>query len=76
MDRYIRDVAPHFDLTLSGGLSIEIFSVGETFCVNIMQRSRDPEITDRFAALLSCNGISYTAEEPVHFDLCGFELPR
>ena len=76
LDRYIADVVPYLDMSLSGGISVEIFSVGEFFSVNIMQRSRDPEITDRFAALLSCNGIPYTAEEPVHFDLCGFEFPR
>ena len=52
LDRYISDVAPYFDLTLSGGLSVEIFSVGENFSINIMQRSPTPEYVERFSAML------------------------
>ena len=75
LDRYILDVAPHFDLTLSGGLSVEIFSVGEHFSINIMQRSPAPEYVDRFSALLRECGVEYAAEPPEHFVLCSFQLP-
>lgn len=75
LDRYIHSVVPHFDLTLSGGLSAEIFSVGDTFCVNLMQRSGAEAYADRFAAALEENGIPCAADPPVHFSLCGFRLP-
>ncbi len=75
LDRYILDVAPCFDLTLSGGLSVEIFSVGENFSINIMQRSPVTEYVDRFSALLRECGIEYIAESPEHFSLCPFHLP-
>ncbi len=75
LDRYVRSVVPHFDLTLSGGLSAEIFSVGDAFCVNLMQRSAVPVYVDRFSAALEENGIPFTADAPVHFSLCGFRLP-
>ena len=69
LDKYIVNVVPYFDLTLSGGLSIEIFSANDSFCVNIMQRSGDRRYVDRFADLLTENGMSYTAEDPAHFSL-------
>lgn len=75
LDRYILDVAPYFDLTLSGGLSVEIFSVGENFSINIMQRSPTPEYVERFSAMLRKCGVEYTAEPPEHFALCSFQLP-
>ena len=75
LDRYILDVAPCFDLTLSGGLSVEIFSVGRDFSVNIMQRSPVTEYVDRFSALLRECGVEYTAELPEQFSLCSFQLP-
>ena len=76
LDRYILDVAPYFDLTLSGGLTVEIFSVGRDFSVNIMQRSPVTEYVDRFSALLRECGVEYTAELPEHFSLCPFQLPQ
>ena len=75
LDRYISDVAPYFDLTLSGGLSVEIFSVGESFSINIMQRSPMTEYVERFSALLREYDIEYAAEPPEHFSLCSFQLP-
>ncbi len=75
LDRYILDVAPYFDLTLSGGLSVEIFSVGQDFSVNIMQRSPVTEYVERFTALLRKYGIGYIAELPERFSLCPFQLP-
>ena len=75
LDRYILDVAPYLDLTLSGGISIEIFSVNELFSINLMQRSCDPVYAARFATLLTENGIPYVSDPPAHFSLCGFRLP-
>ncbi len=76
LDRYISDVTPYFDLTLSGGLSVEIFSVGTDFSINVMQRSPVREYADRFSALLREYGIGYDAEQPEHFSLCPFQLPE
>ena len=75
LDRYIENVAPYLDMTLSGGISVEIFSVGEVFSVNIMQRNDDSRYTDAFCELLRENRIQYTAEKPERFRLCGFQLP-
>ena len=75
LDRYIVNVSPYFDITLSGGISIEIFSVGDIFSIIIMQRSGDPVYSGRFAQLLSENGIEYETDPPVHFSICGFALP-
>ncbi len=41
LDKYIVSVSPYLDMTLSGGISIEIFSTGDCFTVNYMQRSTD-----------------------------------
>ena len=69
------NVVPYLDMTLSGGISVEIFSVGEVFSVNIMQRNDDSRYADAFSKLLRENGIQYTAEKPERFCLCGFQLP-
>ena len=76
LDQYIKSVDPFFDLTLSGGLTIEIFSVGGVFSVNVMQRSGVTQYVERFAALLEKNGIPFEAERPERFRLCGFRLPE
>ena len=76
LERYIENVAPYIDITLSGGISVEIFSVGEVFSVNIMQRNDDSRYADAFSKLLRENGIQYTAEKPERFRLCGFQLPE
>lgn len=76
LDKYITNVVPYFDLTVSGGLSIEIFAVRDVFSVNIMQRNGNRQYVDRFAALLEENGVVYTAEKPEHFQLSGFQLPN
>lgn len=76
LDRYVTDVVPYFDLTLSGGLTVEIFSVGETFTVNIMQRYGIEAYTDRFAELLSQTGVTYERKAPERFRLCSFRLPE
>ena len=75
MDKYITNVVPYFDLTLSGGLSIEIFSVGDAFSINIMQRNGNRQYVDGFTALLEEKGVAYIAEEPENFQMNGFQLP-
>ena len=75
LDKYITNVIPYFDMTLSGGLSIEIFSVRDVFSVNIMQRNGDRKYVDRFAALLREFGISFREKEGKRFKLCGFRVP-
>ncbi|MBR3017717.1 MAG: hypothetical protein IKH57_11700 [Clostridia bacterium] len=75
LDRYIENLVPYLDMTLSGGISVEIFSVGEVFSVNIMQRNDDSRYADAFSKLLRENRIQYTAEKPERFRLCGFQLP-
>ena len=75
LDKYILNVMPYFDMTLSGGLSIEIFSVRDVFSVNIMQRNGDRKYAERFAALLKEFGISFEQKEPERFSVCGFQVP-
>ena len=75
LDRYIENVYPYFDISLSGGISIEIFSVGDRFSIVIMQRNDDPAYSERFAQLFSEYGIPFDAADPEHFSLCGFRLP-
>ena len=75
LDRYVRNVAPYFDLTLSGGISLEIFSVHDVFSINLMQRGGGVRYAERFAALLEENGVPFESEGPSHFSLCGFTLP-
>lgn len=75
MDKYVTNLIPYLDLTLSGGISIEIFSVGDFLGVNIMQRNGDRKYVDRFAYLLDELEVHYTAEAPEHFRLCGVQLP-
>ena len=76
LDRYMESVVPYLDMTLSGGISAEIFSVGDIFSINMMQRSPVRRYADRFEALLKENGIAYEAEPPEHFEICGFGLPE
>ena len=76
LDKYITNLIPYLDLTLSGGLTIEIFSVHDIFSVNIMQRSADRRYVDRFAELLEKSHLAFTEEASVHFELCGFKLPE
>ena len=75
MDKYVKNLIPYLDLTLSGGISIEIFSVGDSFGVNIMQRNGDTKYVDRFSYLLDEMEVHYTTEAPEHFKLCGIKLP-
>lgn len=56
-------------------ITIEIFSVGDSFSVNIMQRNGYTKYVDRFSYLLDEMKITYTAEAPEHFRMCGIKLP-
>ena len=74
LDRYVKDVVPFLDLTLSGGLSVEIFLVGDVFSISIMQRSGDPKYAERFSELLREKEIDFEAGAPEHYEICGFEF--
>ena len=76
LDKYIYDFIPIIDMRLSGGISIEIFTAGENFCINIMQRNDDSRYTDRFAAILTENGINCVQEPPEYFEINDFILPE
>ena len=75
LEKYIADFTPILDMSLSGGISVEIFSLGENFCVNIMQRNRDRRYADRFAGILSEYGIHCAMDDPEHFEISDFVLP-
>lgn len=75
LDRYIRSFTPYVDLTLSGGISAEIFGLGEVFDINIMQRNGDGRYVEHILAQLEELGIYAEAEEPEIFELCGFQAP-
>ena len=75
LDKYITDFTPVLDMSLSGGISIEIFSIQDDFCVNIMQRNDDVRYTKRFVELLADKGIECIADRPEHFEINNFVLP-
>ena len=62
-------------MTLSGGVSVEIFSRGGDFDINVMQRNGDPGIVDRVCELLGESGIRYYRDRAEHFEIPGFETP-
>ncbi|MBP0972439.1 MAG: hypothetical protein J5851_00875 [Oscillospiraceae bacterium] len=76
VDAYITDVSPYLDMTLSGGISAEIFTVRDEFCINIMQRSPDSKYFDRVKGYLNELSIPFTALPPEHFAICGLRLPE
>ena len=75
LDRYISYAAPFLDLTLSGGVSVEIFSCGDDFIINIMQRNEDPGILTGVLKLFEENGIICTIERAGHFEIAAFAIP-
>lgn len=75
LEKYVADLSPFLDMRLSGGVSVEIFSVGENFCVNIMKRNQDKRYTDRFVDILAACGIQCTVDDPEHFEISDFVLP-
>lgn len=72
LDKYISDFTPIIDMSLSGGISIEIFSLGEYFCIHIMQRTEDRRYVERFIRILEENGIACMAAEPEPFEINDF----
>lgn len=62
-------------MSLSGGISIEGFSIVDSFCINIMQRHGDTKYVDRFIEILRENGIKCVCEAPDHFEINDFVLP-
>lgn len=75
LERYIATVTPYIDMTLSGGISAEVYSIGEIFDINILQRNADRRYAERIEEALKENGVRYTSAEPEPFSLCGFRLP-
>lgn len=75
LDKYITDFTPILDMSLSGGISVEIFSINEEFCINIMQRNNDVRCANRFIEVLSECGIKCTADGPEHFEINDIVLP-
>ena len=75
LDKYITDFTPVLDMSLSGGISIEIFSIRDDFCVNIMQRNDDERYTKKFIEILAEKGIECIADRPEHFEINDFVLP-
>lgn len=75
LEKYITDFTPILDMSLSGGISIEIFSLGEDFCVNIMQRNDDKKYADCFVSFLNEFGIRCVSDAPEHFEINDFVLP-
>ena len=76
LDKYITDFIPYIDMSLSGGISIEIFSVHEWFCINIMQRNDNSQYVNKFVELLESFGIKCEAMEQSHFEISNFILPN
>lgn len=76
LDKYISHFIPVLDMSLSGGISIEIFTAGDDFCITIMQRNDDRRYADRFVELLMEHGIRSVYDEPEHFEINDFVLPE
>ncbi len=76
LDKYITNFLPYIDMSLSGGISAEIFSLGEDFSINIMQRIEDTKYIDRMQELLKESNINFIMEKPAYFYISDFELPE
>ena len=76
LDKYLTCFTPYIDLELSGGLSIEIFALGEYFDINIMQRNNDDRYVNHIIKQLQDLNITVIQEEPEHFRINGFVLPE
>ena len=76
LDKYIESVVPYLDMSLGGGLSVEIFSVGDHFDLNFMQRNADPSYVDAICCQLDALSIPYTREAAEHFEIGDLRLPQ
>jgi len=74
LDRYIKRFSPVIDITLSGGISVEIFSLGEFFELNIMQVKDDDRYVRRFIEILAKENIPCFEDPKERFEIPGFEL--
>ncbi|MBP5289747.1 MAG: hypothetical protein J6Z79_07760 [Clostridia bacterium] len=75
LDRYVSYLAPYLDMTLSGGVSVEIFSRGTDFDICIMQRNKDERIVNRVKELLTEIGIQFFSDGAEPFAIPTFETP-
>lgn len=75
LDRYLTCFTPYLDMTLSGGISVEIFARGESFDVNIMQRNSDSRYVCYIRGLLEEMGLSCASAPPEHFEIPRFADP-
>ena len=75
LDKYVSFLTPYLDLTLSGGISVEIFSRDSDFDINIMQRNGDEKTIRRVFELLGECGISYDHFRTEHFSVPEFSNP-
>ncbi|MCR5121546.1 MAG: hypothetical protein K6B74_03900 [Ruminococcus sp.] len=63
-------------MTLSGGISAEIFSVNGSFTVTLMQRNSDKTYSERISGLLKEQNIPHTMGEPRSFEISPISLPN
>ena len=73
-ERPLRYGISALDMALSGGISAEIFSIQDYFCINIIQRSPDRKYFDRMTDILRELSIPFTILEPDHFEICRFQV--
>ena len=73
LDRYVSFLTPYLDMTLSGGISVEIFSRDADFDINVMQRNADPRTVECVFDLLSKAGIHYEKVCTEAFEIPAFE---
>jgi len=76
LDKYILNFEPIIDMSLSGGISIEIFSLGDCFCINVMQRNVIDKYFCCFVELFTEYNIKCETLPPVHFEINDFVLPQ
>ena len=76
LDKYISNFYPFLDMSLSGGISVEIFSLNDIFSVNIMQRNDDPRYCEKFVSLMKECGIDCETQRPEHFEISDFVIPE
>ena len=74
LDKYVSFITPYLDMTLSGGVSAEIFSRDGDFDINIMQRNSDPRIVEGVYGLLESSGIRYFADRTENYEVPGFNV--
>ena len=75
LDRYVSFITPYLDLTLSGGVSVEIFSRDTDFDINIMQRNGDAAMVERVYELLSLSGIRCERFRTETYGIPAIEMP-